>query len=184
MSYPPPDPYSPGFNTGGGSHTWQAIVLMGVSGCGKTTVGRLLSHQLGWLFIESDDYHSNSDVQKMSNGIPLTDDDRWPWLDRLHQLLHEHCQRGQSLIMACSALKQVYRDRLAHDLPAVTFVLLLGDESLISERMRRRSGHFMKAGMLRSQLDILEPPHGSLIISIDQPPEHIVAAICQALSLS
>lgn len=153
-----------------------AIILMGVSGCGKTTVGRLLAERLGWTYIESDDYHSPSDIEKMSSGIPLTDEDRWPWLKRLHNLLQDHLEKNQRVVLACSALKQSYRDLLVSGLDNVFFVFLKGGFDLIHERMQQRK-HYMKADMLRSQLEALEEPQNAIIMDIQQSPEKIVEKI-------
>lgn len=157
-----------------------AIIVMGVSGCGKSTVGRLLADRLGWPFIESDDYHSAEDIQNMANGIPLTDEDRWPWLNRLHNLLVGFSAQGQPVVLACSALKQSYRNLLAQDLNNVLFVYLKGDYDLIFERMSNRR-HYMQAGMLRSQFDALEEPLDALILEINEPPIEIAEKILHHL---
>ncbi len=161
-----------------------ALILMGVSGCGKTTIGRLLSERLGWDFIESDDYHSSADVARMSSGIPLTDEDRQPWLARLRLVLDEYNAHRQPVIMACSALKAAYRRVLSVGLPAVRFVYLKGDYDLILERMRARAGHFMKAGMLRSQFAALQEPPHALSVDIRQPPQVICRMIEDELKLT
>lgn len=161
-------------------NNFTAIVVMGVSGCGKTTVGRLLAERLGWDFIESDEYHSPADIEKMSSGIPLNDKDRWPWLRRLHNVLLDHSRIDRSVILACSALKQSYRDLLVSGLENVSFVYLKGDYDLIQGRMRQRQ-HYMKAGMLRSQFDALEEPRDSVIVDIHHSPEMIVDKILDQL---
>ena len=153
-----------------------AIIVMGVSGCGKTTVGRLLAEQLGWSYIESDEYHSPNDIEKMSSGIPLNDKDRWPWLKRLHDVLLDHSGKNQPVVLACSALKQSYRDLLVTGLDNVFFVFLKGDFELIHQRMRQRQ-HYMKADMLRSQFEALEEPRNAMIMDIQQSPEKIVEKI-------
>ncbi len=160
-----------------------AIVLMGVSGCGKTTVGRLLANRLGWDFIESDDYHSNDDVRKMSSGIPLTDKDRWPWLKRLNQVLCEHMQQNQSLVLACSALKNGYRSILADGLSGIVFIYMKGDFTLIHKHMAKRKNHYMKAEMLQSQFDALEEPGDALTVDIAQSPARIVEMILTNIKL-
>ncbi len=157
-----------------------AIIVMGVSGCGKSTVGRLLADRLGWPFIESDDYHSADDIQKMANGIPLTDEDRWPWLNRLHDLMVGFSTQGQPVVLACSALKQSYRNLLAQGLKNILFVYLKGDYDLIFERMSNRR-HYMQAGMLRSQFDALEEPLNALVMEINEPPMKIVENILHHL---
>jgi len=158
-----------------------AIIVMGVSGCGKSTVGRLLADRLGWPFIESDDFHSAEDILKMSNGIPLTDEDRWPWLNRLHDLMVDFSMQGQPVVLACSALRRSYRNLLAQGLNNVLFVYLKGDFELIFERMKSRS-HYMKPGMLRSQFDALEEPLDALTLDIKESPEEIAGKILQHLS--
>jgi len=158
-----------------------SVIVMGVSGCGKSTIGRLLADRLGWPFIESDDYHSAEDIQKMTNGIPLTDEDRWPWLNRLHDLMVDFSKQGQPVVLACSALKQSYRNLLAQGLNYVLFVYLKGDFDLIFERMSNRR-HYMQAGMLRSQFDALEEPLDALILDIKESPEEIARKILQHLS--
>jgi gluconokinase len=126
---------------------------MGVSGSGKTAVGSLLSKQLGIPFQDGDDLHPKSNVEKMSSGIPLTDDDRWPWLD----LCAEELNKPGGAIVACSALKRIYRDRIKSQAKEVVFVHLDGSSELLFERMNARQGHFFKKDMLQSQLDTLEP---------------------------
>jgi gluconokinase len=162
-------------------NNFSAVIVMGVSGSGKSTVGQMLAEQLGWTYIESDDYHSAEDINKMSNGIPLTDADRWPWLNRLHDLMADHAKQGQSVVLACSALKQSYRDLLAAGLKNVFFVYLKGDYDLIFERMKSRD-HYMQASMLRSQFDALEEPINALMLNIEAPPGEIVRKISQHLS--
>jgi carbohydrate kinase (thermoresistant glucokinase family) len=153
-----------------------AIIVMGVSGCGKTSVGRLLAEHLGWSYIESDEYHSPGDIEKMSSGVPLNDEDRWPWLKRLHDVLLEHSAKNHPVVLACSALKQSYRDLLVTSLDNVFFVFLKGDFELIHQRMRQRQ-HYMKADMLRSQFEALEEPRNAMIMDIQQSPEKIVEKI-------
>jgi gluconokinase len=161
---------------------FSAIIVMGVSGCGKTTVGRQLAEHLGWVFIESDEYHSPSDIEKMSSGIPLNDKDRWPWLEQLRDLLYDHSQKHQSVVLACSSLKQSYRDLLTSGLENVYFVFLKGDFDLIHQRMQERH-HYMKADMLHSQFDALEEPLDAVVIDIQNSPEMIVEEILTQLSI-
>ena len=129
---------------------------MGVTGCGKTTVGALLANDCGWEFHDADDFHPAESVAKMKSGAPLTDEDRWPWLERLNTLLLESERQGKHLVLACSALKQVYRDRLARGCAAVRFVFLDGDKELIRARLLERRGHYMNPTLLDSQFAILE----------------------------
>lgn len=157
---------------------------MGVSGCGKTSVGQALSSATGWPFYDGDDFHPQANIDKMAQGIPLNDDDRQPWLERMHTLIVEHLDQGKSLIVASSALKAKYRQTLRGGREAVKFVHLSGNFELIFERMKDRSGHYMKAGMLRSQFADLEPPQQALTISIDYPVDVIVTEIIDKLELN
>ena len=135
-----------------------AIVVMGVSGCGKSSVAAGLAEALGADLIDGDDLHSAESVAKMRAGIPLTDADRWPWLDRIGARLTKATQGERGLVIACSALKRVYRDRLRAAAPGLRFVFLDGSAELIAERLARRAGHYMPAGLLASQLQTLERP--------------------------
>lgn len=157
------------------------IVLMGVSGSGKTTVGRLLAEALGATFAEGDAYHPAANVEKMRRGQPLDDADRWPWLEILSAEIGRWLNDGQTVVLACSALKQRYRDVLAKGRPDVHFVHLAGAQTLIRARLDRRRGHYMPASLLNSQLDALEPPAGGLTADINGTPEAIVAWILEAL---
>jgi len=153
------------------------ILLMGVSGSGKTTIGRMLAGQLGWPYFEADDFHSPANKEKMSHGIPLNDDDRAPWLAAIRQRIDECVAGNQSAVFTCSALKESYRHILMDHVPAVSLVYLAGDSDTLLQRMEGRSGHYMKADMLQSQLATLEVPHNALMIDIAQSPETIVAKI-------
>lgn len=159
--------------------SWQAVILMGVSGCGKTTIGQLLAQQLGWEFIESDDYHSAENIRKMARGVPLTDEDRQPWLESLHNVLHNFSAQERPVVMACSALRENYRNILADDLPGILFVYLKGSYALIEARLAARPAHFMKAGMLRSQFETLQEPEDALALDIAQSPAEICRQITQ-----
>jgi gluconokinase len=158
------------------------VVLMGVCGCGKTTVGRALAAKLEWRFLDADDFHPQANVAKMAHGVPLTDDDRWPWLDRVVAELQRHQLAGLHVVLACSALKQAYRDRLAQG-GDVRFVYLKGDAATIEPRLAGRSGHFMPASMLASQFAALEEPTAAIIVDVAQPVAAQVAAIVRALQL-
>jgi gluconokinase len=155
----------------------KAIILMGVSGSGKTTIGQALSSALGWPFIDGDDFHPPENVKKMSQGIPLSDEDRLHWLETLSHLLSENCHREENLVLACSALKRIYRDQLRSNHADLIFVYLEGDIEMIRQRMQAREKHYMKPGMLESQFQILEPPQNALQINIDRPINEIVQEI-------
>ena len=159
------------------------VIVMGVSGSGKTTIGRLLAETLGWSFYEGDDLHPPANVRKMAAGIPLTDADRLPWLEALRALI-EHClAAGENAAVACSALKVSYREILAGGLEGVRFVHLTGSRDLIRDRLKQRQGHFMKAKMLDSQLAALEPPSHALEVDVAGSPEEIVAEIRRRLGI-
>lgn len=160
------------------------IVLMGVSGSGKTVVGKALAADLNWTFIEGDDFHPAANVEKMRNGVPLNDEDRRPWLQALRTRVEEACERDENLIVACSALKDAYRDFLEqHDPACVDFVFLNGSNELIRERLEKREGHFMDPELLRSQLDTIEPPADALEVDIAPAPPDIAAEIRRKLDL-
>jgi gluconokinase len=159
------------------------IILMGVSGSGKTTIGQHLARELSWPFFEGDQFHPPQNVAKMSAGTPLTDEDRRPWLDRLAQLIDDCLAHDQPAIIACSALKHRYRRQLRRADPRVRFVYLKGQYDTILQRMQQRPDHFMKPEMLRSQFDALEPPTGdeAITVSIEEDVATIVATIRDAL---
>ncbi|HEY7495514.1 MAG TPA: gluconokinase [Candidatus Tectomicrobia bacterium] len=157
------------------------ILLMGVAGSGKTTVGRLLARALGWRFYEGDDFHPPANVDKMQRGMPLTDDDRWPWLQALKEVIAACLAQGTSAVMACSALKQTYRDYLINCRDEVKPVYLKGSYDLLSQRLAQRQGHFMPRELLASQFATLEEPRQGLIVDVDNAPETLVAVIRQAL---
>jgi gluconokinase len=159
------------------------VIVMGVVGAGKTTVGSLLARQLGWDFADADDYHSPENKEKVRRGIPLTDGDREPWLRRLRQEIRNWMASGKEVVLACSALKSKYRQELKVG-PEVKFVYLKGDAPLIDSRLRARKGHFADDKILSSQLADLEEPEDAVTVSIDQSPEQMVAAIRQRLGLA
>ena len=134
------------------------VIVMGVSGAGKTRIGRDVAKRMGWTFIEGDDLHTEANRQKMAAGTPLTDDDRWPWLARIADAAREIEAAGGSVVIACSALKQVYRDRLRTAGAEVRFVHLAGDTDIIARRMTARRNHYMPPGLLESQIATLEVP--------------------------
>ena len=160
----------------------QVIILMGVSGCGKTMVGNALSAKVGWPFYDGDDFHSPANIDKMANGIPLTDDDRRPWLVNIRALMTETLQAGPSIIIACSALKESYRRQLRQNDTRVQFVLLRGSYDLIWRRMQAREGHYMKEAMLQSQFDALEEPVDAIIADIDTDIDTIIGNIVAKLN--
>ncbi len=162
------------------------IVVMGVSGSGKTTVASRLAERLHWRFAEADEFHPAANIAKMRAGIPLTDEDRAPWLDAIAAWIDAIRAANQHGVVTCSALKRAYRERLAHGHDDVRFVYLQGDRDLVAERVRGRKGHYMPLALLESQFDTLEEPgadENTLAVSIDAPPDEIVAAIVAALAL-
>lgn len=157
------------------------VVLMGVSGSGKTLIGQLLAQRQGWTFIDADDHHSPENIAKMRQGTPLQDEDRWPWLDKLNALLKRTADQGDSVVLACSALKQRYRDRIATGVPDVRWAYLKGGFDLIRARLEVRKGHYMKAGLLESQFAALEEPSDAIVLDIDATPDAIAEHLAQAL---
>jgi gluconokinase len=153
------------------------VIVMGVAGAGKTTVGSRLAAALGCEFIDADDYHAASSVAKMRAGEPLADDDRWPWLARLNGMLQERAQRDADVVLACSALKASYRERLARGLADPQLVYLRGSPALIAARLARRGSHFMNPALLDSQFATLEEPRGAIVVEVDATPEALVGEI-------
>jgi gluconokinase len=153
------------------------VLVMGVAGVGKTTIGEALARALGWRFIDADDHHPPQNVAKMKAGIPLEDADRWPWLARLNKFLKEE----HDAVLACSALKESYRERLAQGISDFTVVYLYGSAELIRSRMERRSHRFMPAALLESQFAALEPPRDAIAIDVAADPSTCVAAIVARL---
>ena len=157
------------------------VVLMGVSGSGKTTIGTALAGRVGWAFVEGDDWHPPQNVAKMSAGTPLTDEDRFPWLDRLNAELRVREARGENVVVACSALRHSYRERLTRGLARWELVFLHGSFELLSRRMAERRHRFMPASLLQSQFDALEPPVKAIAVDVAEPPERAVEKIRIAL---
>jgi len=156
------------------------VVLMGVAGAGKTTVGKLFAATLGWEFADGDDYHSAANIEKMRSGIPLTDADREPWLNSLRALILKWIESKKNAVLACSALKQSYRDYLQAN-SEVHFVYLRASEQVLHERLRARHGHYMTDKMLASQLATLQEPQHAIIVDGDRTPQEIVAEIRRTL---
>jgi gluconokinase len=162
------------------------VIIFGVSGAGKTTVGKLLARKPGWHFLEADDFHPAANVEKMRGGHPLTDDDRWPWLKRLREQIERSLAAGQNAVLACSALKQKYRDCLRVN-SDVKFVFLRGDYALIEQQLRHRRGHFMNPALLRSQfadLEEPEPDEGAITIELGRTSQELVEEIKMKLHLA
>jgi len=158
-------------------------IVMGVTGSGKTTVGRLLAEELGWEFADADDFHPPENIAKMSRGIPLNDEDRKPWLASLRAAIMNWSAEERSAVLACSALKKSYRLELEAG-PEVRFVYLKGNMELIVRRLRERRGHFADEHILAGQFADLEEPEGAIMVKIDQPVEQIVAEIRERLVLA
>lgn len=164
-----------------------ALIVMGVSGSGKSTVGEQLAMRIGWRFEDADSFHPASNVAKMSAGHPLTDEDRWPWLRAISDEIDRVIAAGERIVIGCSALKRVYRDLLVHGRHDVRIVYLQGTQALIAGRLGERRDHFMPAALLESQFKTLEPPtpdERAVTVSIDAPVESIVDDILQQLKLS
>jgi gluconokinase len=162
------------------------IIIFGVSGAGKTTVGKLLARELDWHFFEADDFHCAANVERMRSGHPLTDNDRWPWLERLRQQIARLLSGGENAVLPCSALKRAYRDRLRLS-DEVKFVFLRGDYALVEKQLRSRHGHFMNAALLQTQFDDLEEPQPdeyALTVGLGQTPQEIVEEIEAKLHLA
>lgn len=150
------------------------IVVMGVTGVGKTTIGAALAQHLGCAFEDADSYHSAANIEKMSHGIPLTDADRLPWLESMHRMLQRYSGDGQGVVLACSALRQSYRDLLSDGL-VITWMYLKASPDAIRERIEHRHGHFAKEDLLKSQFETLEEPTGVIVVNADPPEEAVIA---------
>jgi gluconokinase len=150
------------------------FVVMGVSGSGKSTIGSLFAEEFGGVFLDGDDFHTEAAKAKMHAGHPLTDEDRWPWLDRLNAELRARVGGEKPVFLACSALKQAYRDRLAAGLPGLTVVYLKGTFAVLHARLAVRKNHFMPASLLQSQLDTIEEPRGAIVLDVARSEAEIV----------
>jgi gluconokinase len=158
------------------------ILLMGVTASGKTTVGKQLALELGWRFLEGDDFHSPENIKKLRQGMPLNDEDRKPWLEAIRETIRATLARGENAVIACSALKETYR-RMLRVSEQVIFVYLKATIPLIQERLRRRVGHFMNPNLIQSQFDTLEEPEDALQIDAGLTPAEIVRIIRNKLSV-
>ena len=156
-------------------------VVMGVSGCGKSSVAARLAAAKGGDFLDADDFHPSANKAKMAAGIPLQDEDRAGWLDTLNVELKSRAVNGRDTFLACSALKQIYRDRLSAGLPSLGFIYLKGSREAIRSRLERRTDHFMPSTLLESQFSTLEEPTGALTVSIEQSLEHVVEEILKRI---
>lgn len=153
------------------------VILTGVAGSGKTTVGRALAARLGWAFCDADDLHDSESIERIRRGQPLSDDDRRPWLERVRAVIERTTRDGEAIVIACSALKARYRQTLARGSSGIRFVFLSGDAALLRERLERRQGHFAGAALLDSQLAELEPPRDALTVDVSLPVDAIVDRI-------
>ena len=154
------------------------VIIMGVAGCGKTTLGHALSERLHATFLDADDFHPAVNVEKMRVGSPLNDEDRWPWLASLNRELRERAQRGERVVLACSALKLRYREAIGAQLAHIDWIFLDGSFAVIAERMRARAHHYMPESLLSSQFEALERPENAIHISIElSPAEQLEAAL-------
>jgi gluconokinase len=159
------------------------LLLMGVAGSGKTTIGRMLAEPLGWVYLEADDFHSPANKAKMSRGEHLTEADRLPWLRALHAELERQNAKGNNVLLACSALREEYRGILAAGLD-VKVVYLRGTQELIGERLRQRKGHFAGEAILDDQFAVLEEPRNALVVDVAEEPERIVQEILRNMNLA
>jgi gluconokinase len=159
------------------------IIVMGVTGAGKTTVGRRLARTLGWRFHDADDFHPPENKAKMHAGVPLTDEDRWPWLQALRAVIEQALADGAGAVVTCSALKRAYRDVLSGGLQGVRYVHLTGDPAVLAARLAGRRGHFMNPALLESQIATLETPEEALDVDLALSPAEQVAAIRTSLGV-
>ncbi|QSQ11365.1 gluconokinase [Myxococcus landrumensis] len=159
------------------------VIVMGVSGAGKTTVGKALAQSLGWRFLDADDLHPHANVEKMAAGSPLTDEDRWPWLAAVRAELESAVAKGEDVVLASSALKQSYRAALSVDPAQTRWVYLHAPREVLAQRLSRRQGHFMPPSLLESQLATLEVPDDALSVDVTPPPDRVVRNIREGLGV-
>jgi carbohydrate kinase (thermoresistant glucokinase family) len=160
----------------------RAVILMGVAGSGKTAVGKAVTTRLNWLFLDADDFHPAANIEKMKHGIPLNDQDRIPWLQALRDELRRLLAEGRSAILACSALKESYRQLLSDDVAAIRFVLLDVDQETIRQRLQHRSAHFFPKELMDSQFAALEKPKDAIIIDARKPLNEVIDRVLEAVS--
>jgi gluconokinase len=160
------------------------VIVMGVSGCGKTSVAQALAEKHQWRCLDADDFHPPANVEKMRAGTPLNDDDRWPWLDKLNSMLRHSAAKNESIVLACSALKEIYRERLSQRITRakVSIVHLEGSYELIEARMKAREHKYMPSTLLKSQFDTLEKPLKAIVVPIDIPVQNQIERISDALT--
>ena len=159
------------------------LIVMGVAGSGKTTVGQLLAKELSWTFRDADEFHPPTNIEKMSRGLALEDSDRAPWLAAMRATIETWLREGRNAVLTCSCLKAVYRQTLLVDPARIRFIYLKGSFELIDARLRLRAHHFMKADLLKSQFEILEEPQDAITVDLSDPPEVIVQKIRKALKI-
>jgi gluconokinase len=159
------------------------LIVMGVAGSGKTTVGDLLAKELSWTFRDADEFHPPTNIEKMSRGFALEDSDRAPWLAAMRATIETYLREGRNAVLTCSCLKAAYRQMLLVDPARIRFIYLKGSFELIDARLRQRAHHFMKADLLKSQFEILEEPQDAITVDLSDPPEVIVQKIRKALNI-
>lgn len=164
--------------------TTMFIVVMGIAASGKSTLAQALARELGWDFIEGDDYHSAENIEKMRSGTPLDDDDRLPWLQAINSRLRQLSEHGRDTVIACSALKRRYREILGRGINPPRYVYLCGDPELIRQRISARKDHFMPPQLIDSQMAVMEPPQDAIWIRVDLPLAEQIAQVRQAIKES
>ena len=162
----------------------QAVILMGVAGSGKTAVGEKVAEKLHWIFLDADNFHPAANIEKMKHGIPLNDEDRVPWLQRLHDELKNQLAEGHSVILACSALKESYRNTLRDHVSPLTFVYLDVDAETVRNRLQHRTAHFFPKELLDSQFAALEKPKDAVIVDARKPLDAVVDQVIESLGQS